>query len=52
MEIKRCLKRKDGIKMVIIPKSMAVEKGDLIGLIKIDEKEVEEKYGRRTKERS
>ena len=49
MEIKKVLERKDGIKMIIIPKNMDVKKGDSVGIIKIDEKEVIENARRRNK---
>ena len=41
MEIKRVLQRKDGIKMVIIPKDSDIVKDDFVMIKKIDEKEVE-----------
>jgi len=46
MEIRKCLQRKDGVKMVIIPKPSKIVKDDLVGIIKLNEKEVE-KYVRR-----
>lgn len=46
MEIKRCAERKDGVKLVLIPKNSDIKKEDLVMIIKMDEKEVEE-YGRR-----
>lgn len=30
MEIRTCLERKDGIKMIIIPKRSKIKKGDLV----------------------
>lgn len=42
MEIRKCLQRKDGVKMIIIPKPSKIVKDDLVGVIKLNEKEVEE----------
>ena len=41
MEIKKILKRTDGIKYLIIPKSSDLNAGDFVMITKIDEKEVE-----------
>ena len=30
MEVRKCLERKDGIKMIIIPKQSNIKKGDLV----------------------
>ena len=30
MEVRRCLERKDGIKMIIIPKKSKIKKDDLV----------------------
>lgn len=38
MEIKRVLIRKDGIKMVIVPKDSKIEAGDYVQIIKLEEK--------------
>ena len=38
-EIKRVLERKDGIKMVIIPKHSQLKKGDWVKIIKLEEEE-------------
>ena len=38
-EIKRVLERKDGIKMVIIPKQSQLKKGDWVKIIKLEEEE-------------
>jgi len=40
MEIKKILKRTDGIKYLIIPKASELQAGDLVMINKIDEKEV------------
>lgn len=45
LEIRKVLERKDGIKMVIIPKQSKINKGDYVGLFKVNIKEV--KNGRR-----
>lgn len=49
MEIRKVLERKDGVKMVIVPKDSEIKKGDYIMITKVDEKEV--KNGRRKKEK-
>lgn len=36
-EIRRVLERKDGIKMVIIPKKSEIKKDDYVKIIKIEE---------------
>jgi len=46
MEIRKVLERKDKVKMVIIPKKSEIRKDDLVGVIKLNEREVE-KYARR-----
>ena len=38
-EIKRVLERKDGIKMVIIPKKSLLKKNDWVKIIKVEENE-------------
>lgn len=38
MEIKRVLERKDGIKVVVIPKNSPIKKGDYVQIIKVEEK--------------
>ncbi len=40
MEVTKCLERKDGIKMAIIPKKSNILKDDCIAIIKLNEKEV------------
>ena len=35
LEIRKCLERKDGVKMVIVPKSSKIKKGDYVGIYKI-----------------
>lgn len=35
IEIKKVLERKDGIKMVIIPKNSKIKKGDYVKIIKL-----------------
>lgn len=51
MEIKKVLMRKDGIKMVIIPKYSDIQKGDLVlitnDLNLVNKFQTEEKNGRR-----
>lgn len=42
MEIRRVLERSDGIKMVIIPKSSNIKKGDMVIVNKLEEKNYEE----------
>lgn len=37
MEIRRVLKRKDGIKMAIIPKRSDINAGDYVQIIKMEE---------------
>lgn len=37
MEIRRVLERKDGTKMVIIPKYCDIKKGDYVKIIKFEE---------------
>jgi hypothetical protein len=36
LEIRKVLERKDGIKMVIIPKNSEMRKGDYVGIFKIN----------------
>jgi len=36
-EIRRVLERKDGIKMVIVPKKSEIKKDDYVKIIKIEE---------------
>lgn len=38
-EVKKVLERKDGIKMVIIPKQSQLKKGDWVKIIKLEEEE-------------
>jgi len=45
LEIKKVLERGDGVKMIIVPKGSDIIKGDYVGIIKLNEKEVK-KYGR------
>lgn len=40
MEIRKCLERKDGVKMVIVPKNSDIKKGDYVKIEKIKKKEV------------
>ena len=40
MEIRKCLERKDGVKMVIVPKKSDIKKGDYVRIEKIMKKEV------------
>lgn len=47
MEIKKILKRTDGIKYLIIPKASDLEAGDFVMITKIDEKEVGKKNGKK-----
>ena len=42
MEIRKCLERKDGVKMVIVPKKSDIKKGDYEKIEKIRKKEVQE----------
>jgi len=35
LEIRKCLERKDGVKMVIVPKNSKIKKGDYVGIYKI-----------------
>ncbi len=42
MEIRKCLERKDGVKMVIVPKKSDIKKGDYVKIEKIRKKEVQE----------
>ncbi len=37
IEIRKVLERKDGIKMVIIPKHSNIKKGDYVSITKIEE---------------
>jgi hypothetical protein len=37
IEIRKVLERKDGIKMVIIPKKSEIKKGDYVRIIKLEE---------------
>ena len=39
MEIRKVLERKDGVKMVIIPKGSNILKGEYVKIIKMEEKE-------------
>ena len=43
MEIRKVLGRKDGIKMVIIPKAADIKKGDYVMITKIEPKQLNEK---------
>ena len=40
MEIRKVLERKDGIKMVIVPKNSDIKKDDYVMINKINEKEI------------
>ncbi len=42
MEIRKCLERKDGVKMVIVPKKSDIKKGDYVKIEKIKKKGGEE----------
>ena len=46
IEIRRCLQRKDGVKMVIVPKNSKIEKDDYVCIYKIN-KEVKNGRGKR-----
>ena len=35
MEIRKCLQRKDGVKMVIVPKNSNIKKGDYVKIEKV-----------------
>jgi len=48
MEIRKVLERKDGIKMVIIPKHSDIKKGDYVQIIKLRRKEDGRKDGKRS----
>jgi len=39
MEIKKVLERKDGIKFIVVPKNSNIKKGDYVRIIKINERE-------------
>jgi len=39
-EVKKVLERKDGVKVVIIPKSFSVKKGDYVIIQKVNAEEV------------
>lgn len=40
MEIRKVLKRTDGIKYLVVPKNSQINAGDFVMLIKVNEKEV------------
>ena len=40
VEIRKCLQRKDGVKMVIVPKKSKIKKGDYVRIEKLNKKEV------------
>lgn len=40
IEIRKVLGRKDGVKMVIIPKKSSIKKGDYVGIYKLNKREV------------
>ncbi len=40
IEIRKCLQRKDGVKMVIVPKKSKIKKGDYVRIEKLNKKEV------------
>ena len=42
IEIRKCLQRKDGVKMVIVPKSSKIKKGDYVRIEKVHKKEVKQ----------
>lgn len=49
MEIRKVLKRTDGIKYLIIPKSSDINAGDFVKIFKIDTREVENDDNRKRK---
>ena len=50
MEIRKCLERKDGVKMVIVPKKSDIRKGDYICIEKLSKKEIKEYYQKHKEE--
>ena len=43
VEIRKCLERKDGVKMVIVPKNSKIKKGDYVKIEKVNKnKEVKQ----------
>lgn len=42
IEIRKCLGRKDGVKMVIVPKNSKIKKGDYVKIEKVKRKEVKQ----------
>jgi len=40
IEIRKCLRRSDGVKMVIVPKESKIEKDDYVYIEKIDKKKI------------
>ena len=42
IEIRKCLGRKDGVKMVIIPKGSKIKKDDYVYIEKVNKKEVKQ----------
>lgn len=40
-EVRKCLERKDGIKMVIVPKKSEIKKNDYVGLVKMGKEEIQ-----------
>jgi hypothetical protein len=53
MEVRRVLQRKDGVKMVIVPKNSSIKKGELVLITKnlnlINKFQKEENNGRKRK---
>ena len=42
IEKRKCLGRKDGVKMVIVPKNSKIKKGDYVKIEKVNKKEVKQ----------
>lgn len=42
MEVKKVLVRRDGVKMVFIPKKSDIDEGDYVKIVKINEQEVKD----------
>lgn len=43
MEVRKVLERKDGVKMVIVPKNSDIKKGDYVMINKLDNKKPNQK---------
>ena len=50
LEIRKCLERKDGVKMVIVPKDSKIKKDDYVGIFKINKKKIKKENYKEVKQ--